>query len=363
MIGTRKCHCWSFQRGFIFVAHNRGMVKALSKIAVVLILGICFLPGAFAQDSAPAKNRGDSSEQVEQREDSYRRQMELQDARSGEKVYIDTTYAKSAKSEKLNALPEESRDSIRDQLVDVIVANGEWKPSDALREYPYQPTAGAEADPALMELEQAAWDEQIEKYHTREAAAFGAYRGRAPGPGNPDGPEGGQQGEGSQGQEGADQSDGQGGQSGGKSGNGEEEEDKSGSAGTYQPYQAGSSSSENEVSTAGVSESALDFLTGGRTQAQPAGQDSQAQNQAQAQAQAQAQEQAAQQSPAENPPEESAETSAQLAEQESEQESSEQQPDSTRDVQLEQRGIIAIKDLDKLEGTETPAGPEDPEDP
>jgi len=34
-----------------------------------------------------------------------------------------------------------------------------------------------------------------------------------------------------------------------------------------------------------------------------------------------------------------------------------------RDVQLEQRGIIAIKDLDKLEGTETPAGPEDPEDP
>ncbi len=257
----RKFLCWALQRGFTLVVHNRGMVTILNKIAFVCLLGLFWLPGAFAQQTTTAKKQDDSSEEVEQREDSYRRQMELQDARSQDRVYIDTTYAKTAKSEKLNGLPEESRDNIRDQLVDVIVENGEWKPGDALREYPYQPTAAAEADPALKELEQAAWDEQIEKYHTREAAAFGAYRGRAPGPGNPDGPEGGQQGEGSQGQQG-----------GGQGGEGEEAENKKDSAGTYQPYQASSSSSENEVSTAGVSESALDFLTGGQAQSRQAGQ-------------------------------------------------------------------------------------------
>ena len=42
---------------------------------------------------------------------------------------------------------KESRDNIRDQLVDVIMENGEWEPKDALEEYPYQPTATAQSDP------------------------------------------------------------------------------------------------------------------------------------------------------------------------------------------------------------------------
>ena len=45
-------------------------------------------------------------------------------------------------------------------------------------------------DPELMQQEQEAWDEQIEKYHKREAAAFGTYIGPVPGPGNPEGAEG-----------------------------------------------------------------------------------------------------------------------------------------------------------------------------
>jgi hypothetical protein len=52
-----------------------------------------------------------------------------------------------------------------------------------------------------------------------------------------------------------------------------------------------------------------------------------------------------------------------MAQQDSEQEQSEQQPDSTPDVPLDLRGIIAIEDLDKLEGTEIPVEPEDPENP
>ena len=215
----------------------------------VVLLGFFALPSAFAQDAESAGNDDDSSERVEQRDDSYRRQMELEDARSRDRSYIDNTYSQAAELEKIDKLPEESRDNIRDQLVDIIMENGDWKPGDVLEEYPYQPTAAAEADPELKEQEQAAWDEQIEKYHEREAAAFGTHRGPVPGPGNPTGQEGGQQGEGSEGQQGGEQGSGQG-------------ESGSGSAGTYQPYQSSASGSEDEVSTAGVSESALDFLRG-----------------------------------------------------------------------------------------------------
>jgi hypothetical protein len=132
--------------------------------------------------------------------------------------------------EKIDKLPEESRDNIRDQLLDIIMKNGEWEPKDALEEYPYEPTAAAKSDPELMEREQEAWDEQIEKYHQREAAAFGTHRGPVPGPGNPAGQEGGQQGDGAQ--QGGQQGSGQDGSDGGDSGEG--------SKGTYEPYQSSS---------------------------------------------------------------------------------------------------------------------------
>jgi hypothetical protein len=358
---------------------NQRMVKFISIAVSCLVLGCFFSPATFAQDPVPA-DEDDSSEQVEQREDSYRRQMELEDARSRDRTYIDNTYTQSATAEKIDKLPEESRDNIRDQLVDIIMENGEWEPRDALEEYPYRPTAAAEADAELKEQEQAAWDEQVEKYHQREAAAFGSYRGPVPGPGNPGGAEGGQQG------------DGQGGQSGG--GGDGEEESESGSAGTYQPYQAGSSRPENGVSTAGVSESALDFLRGGQSQSQQetqepstqaaaeaqtaaeaqaqAAAEAQAQAAAEAQAQAAAEEQAQQeaennpaQSAAEylagqSPPENPQESSEQSTDQSAEQEPSTRQ-DSSAEVPVDLRGIIAIEDLNKLEGTQNQDPPEDPE--
>ncbi|MBT8049445.1 MAG: hypothetical protein HKO99_05770 [Xanthomonadales bacterium] len=289
---------------------------------LVFLLGIFWLPLALAQEAEPAEDADDSSDQVEQRDDSYRRQMELEDARARDRSYIDNTYTPSGDLEKIDKLPEESRENIRDQLVDVIMENGEWEPSDALEEYPYQPTAAAQADAELMEQEQEAWDEQIEKYHKREAAAFGSYRGPVPGPGNPTGQEGGQQG--------GEQGSGQEGQDSGQGADG------SGSAGTYQPYEPNSSSSEDETSTAGVSESALDFLRSGRTGAQ---------------------QQQAQQ--AENP-EQLAEQSSEQAE---EQVTAEQQRPSEQAIQPDLRGIIAIQDLDKLEGTEIPVAPEEQEDP
>ncbi len=304
------------------------MAKIVNKFLLALMLAFFGMPLVFAQDSEPVEDEDGSSEKVEQRDDSFRRQMELEDARARDRTYVDNSYGKAAELEKIDKLPEESRDNIRDQLVDVIMEYGDWEPKDALEEYPYTPTQAALVDPELMGQEQEAWDEQIEKYHQREAAAFGSHRGPVAGPGNPSG----QQGDGSeQGQQGGQQGSGQGGQEGaGESG--------SGSEGTYQPNSNGS---KNEISTAGVSESALDFLRGSQGR-QPPSQGAQTQSQS----------------------ESSQESSQQAqAEQETEQAQSEQQQASNLDDPRDTRGIIAIKDLDKLEGTEIPNDPDDSQDP
>lgn len=317
-------------------------------------------PGlVWGQTAASSQDSDDSSQQVEQREDSYRRQMELEDARSKNRAYVDTTYTESGKLEKLDKLPPESRENIRDQLVDIIVENGQWEPSDVFAEYPYTPTEAAEADSELMEQELAAWEEQIEKYHEREAQAFGSYRGPVPGPGNPDGQEGGEPGEGSPGQQGGGQDTG-------------ESDDSSRSAGTYQPYQSGAASSDSEISTAGVSESALDFLRGGqsgssgsaRNQPSESGAQSRAMAEAQAGSESDADSQAqASSETAEAASQESAEQVAEQSARQDSESSDAESRESVTDVQLDTRGIIAIKDLDKLEGTETPAAADDSGEP
>jgi X-linked retinitis pigmentosa GTPase regulator len=324
------------------------MAKFLNKLLLALMLGFFGVPLVFAQEEAPVEDDDGSSEQVEQRDDAFRRQMELEDARSKDRTYVDNTYGQPAELEKIDKLPEESRNNIRDQLVDVIMENGEWEPRDALEEYPYSPTEAAQSDSELKQQEQEAWDEQIEKYHQREAAAFGSHKGPVPGPGNPTGQEGGEQGDGSeQGQ--------QGGGQGGQEGSGAKESDD-GSEGTYQPYQPGSNSSENKISTAGVSESALDFLKNGRGQQQPSPQE-------EAQAQQQAQEQAQEQADEAQEASEDNSEQAQAAEQNAGQAQAESQQESAQEAPPDTRGIIAIKDLDKLEGTEIPDDPDDSQDP
>jgi hypothetical protein len=267
-----------------------------------------------------------SSQQVEESDEAYRRRMELEDARRRDPTYTDPAVDYRREQEKIDALPQESRENIRDQLVDVIVQNPEWQPEDALADYPYEPTAAAQADPELKQQEQEAWDEQIEKYHAREAAAFGTYRGQAGGPGNPDGPEGGA--DGAQPGQSAGQQGSRGGQQGGQ---GSESSDAT--AGTYQPYSPQSGNRDDAESTEGVSESALEFLMkqqAGSAQA-PAGSE-------QAQASQESQQQAAD--------EQVASQQAAQSQSASSQDESEAQP-----TQPDMRGIIAIEDLDKLEGT------------
>jgi hypothetical protein len=278
-------------------------------------------PVLMAQEGQVTGDQDGSSQQVEESDEAYRRRMELEDARRRNPTYTDPAVDYRKEQEKIDALPRESRENIRDQLVDIIVQNPDWKPEDVLEEYPYEPTAAAQANPALEQQEQEAWDEQIEKYHAREAAAFGAYRGQAGGPGNPDGPEGGPDG-GEQGQAGGQQAGQQGSQS-----------DNS-TTGTYQPYTPQAGDRDDAESTEGVSESALEYLMrqqAGNTPGQPqttpeatAGQESR---------QADASRSPAQQTPSQPSPE-----STQTGE------ADEAEPDM--------RGIIAIEDLDKLEGTD-----------
>jgi hypothetical protein len=371
-----------------------------SRTLLLLLPLLWAVAGAcLAQDDSQPGDTDGSSEQVESSDDAYRRRMELEDARRQDPSYTDPidTYKKDL--EKIDKLPEESRDNIRDQLVDVIVENGEWEPSDALDEYPYEPTEAAEKDPVLMEQEQEAWDEQVEKYHEREAAAFGTYRGPVPGPGNPTGQQGG--GQAGQPGQGSGEDGGQGGS--GQGGSGEGNGGGSGTAGTYQA--GGSNGDDDSASTAGVSESALDFLRGRQGQSSTGGgsggagetgmppgspgqgsgdgesspgatgvtdgsetpggssgpgtagaQQSAAEWAAQAaadseQAAADGSESAAEQQAAEAAAEASESASESAAEEISE---------SPQDLNLDTRGIIAIEDLDKLEGTGS--GETDPEE-
>ncbi|MBT8060895.1 MAG: hypothetical protein KJO33_14980 [Gammaproteobacteria bacterium] len=367
-----------------------------SRILLLLLPLLWAVAGAcLAQDDSQPGDTDGSSEQVESSDDAYRRRMELEDARRQDPSYTDPidTYKKDL--EKIDKLPEESRDNIRDQLVDVIVENGEWEPSDALDEYPYEPTEAAKKDPVLMEQEQEAWDEQVEKYHEREAAAFGTYRGPVPGPGNPSGQQGG--GQAGQTGQGSGEDGGQGGS--GQGGSGEGNGGGSGTAGTYQA--GGSNGDDDSASTAGVSESALDFLRGRQGQSSagggsggpgetgtPAGSPGQGSGAGesspgttgmtdgsgspggssgpgtdgarQSAAEWAAQEAAAAEQAAETGSETStAEQASQAAESQAE-EAAEEMAEQTPDIDLDTRGIIAIEDLDKLEGTVT--GERDPEE-
>jgi len=322
----------------------------LQRLLISLWLALAALPLAYAQERG-GEAEGDSSE-VEESDEEYRRRMELEDARQRDLGYTLPAPTYAQKQEKLDKLPEESRDNIRDQLVDIIVENGDWEPSDALKEYPYEPTAAAAADPELLQQEQEAWEEQIEKYHKREAAAYGTYLGPVPGPGNPAGAEGdAPEGEGSEGSEQGEGQDGNGAAPGVQDGMQEAAQDRS-TAGSYDPYQSSRSHSEEAVSTAGVQQSALDFLKGMRGQAPSTPSQGTAEEPAPANPQAAAE--MAQSDPAEQAAGESSQQDPEATSESRQQEAA----DQATELDLTTPGIIAIKDLEKLEGTGDAEGTE-----
>jgi hypothetical protein len=331
------------QRRFTRLMHNGNMRISIPRTAFILALA-AYLSPALAQDPPATEEADSSSQQVEESDEEFRRRMELEDARARDLGYPAPVDSPQKALGKIDKLPEKSRDNIRGQLIDVIVENGEWEPFDALREYPYVPTAEAQTDPDLLEKEQAAWDEQIEKYHEREAAVFGA--GRGPVPGSPGGAGGGategSEPPGAEGEQGAEGAGGQSAEAGGEAGGAEGDAGggQAGASGTYQPYEANRKPAAEEVSTAGAQQSALDFLRGQPSQTQATATQAGATQAGATQAAAQA----------------SAGESASASEPETES-AAEAEPE----LPLDTRGLIPIEDLDKLEGTEVPAEPEDSE--
>jgi len=306
------------------------MIHMMNSIILLVIGATLYIGVVQAQDNAIPDDQGSTSERTEASEDAHRRRMELEGMRD-RVTFSNTTYTSQAGQEKIDKLPKESRDNIRDQLMDIIIESGQWEPFDALREYPYEPSDAAQEDPGLREREQEAWAEQMEKYHQREARAFEANRPSMPGsdsqqaasPSGQSGQEQGGQGQ-SQGEsegEGEQQGESQGGEgeSQGKEGQQGSQGRSSSSASSYEPYQSQQNDDADEISTAGVSESALDFLRAKQ------GQDSS-----------------------------SAEDGATTSQQSSQ---DSQQPSESAFIIP---GTIAIKDLDKLEGL---AEPEDDSDP
>jgi hypothetical protein len=235
------------------------MTRTILPLLLAIFLLAIFLLAPFPASSwaqQPATDSSDdSSERTEESEEAYRRRMELEGARDSG-TFSNTSYGSQVEQEKIDKLPPESQQNIRDQITDIIIENDQWEPSDVLEDYPYQPTEAAMKDAALREQEEEAWAEQVDKYHEREAAAFGATRPQMPGtPGPADSP--GSAGTGQQ-------------QAGDPSGDDQQDQQQAqqNTAGGYDP---GRTDQQNETSTAGVSESALDFLRGRQGQNRTAG--------------------------------------------------------------------------------------------
>ena len=129
---------------FRFLVHNLSM-RSLLIIALLALAGLASMP-ASAQDPQVTGDRDGSSQQVEESDEAFRRRMELEDARRRDPTYVDPQDGYRRELEKIDRLPEASRDNIREQLIDIIVENGEWSTEDARRDYPYSPSAAAKDD-------------------------------------------------------------------------------------------------------------------------------------------------------------------------------------------------------------------------
>ncbi|HET6565918.1 MAG TPA: hypothetical protein VFG52_10935 [Xanthomonadales bacterium] len=202
-----------------------------------------------ANEDKSTETGDDSSQHVEESEEAYRRRMETAESHDQADVIRPRSSGTTKVPEGIDALPADSRKHLRDELRNVIIEQGEWRPEDAGKVYPYVPSVAAETNPELRQQEEKAWGELVQEYHKREAAALaigGGYRGgQEPGDGQDGGQGGGQQG-----------------QTAGSSGSG------SGRSASSPAERAATEAASSTAAGAGVSQSALDFLKsqqGGQT--------------------------------------------------------------------------------------------------
>ena len=115
-----------------------------------------------------------------------------------------------------------------------------------------------------------------------------------------------------------------------------------GAAGTYQPYQSGQRSDDDSASTAGVSESALDYVLGRQTPQSGSAADSSG----------------ASANPAQQAAQAPGDATATAAPEDASSDAAGEEANTPRDL----RGILAIEDLDKLGDSVRPPPPEEDEE-
>jgi len=163
---------WRFRRG-----------SAFHRLSIFLGIIVFSSMPAFGQtqDEAGSNAPGDEqevySDDVDQREENYRKRMELREDQFRDQPRANTTYTNKAQQGKLDQLPITSQVHIKNQLRDMIIERREWEPGEDLSDYPYALSDEALGDQKLAQKEREAWAEEIEKYQEREAA-FAAQAGQ-----------------------------------------------------------------------------------------------------------------------------------------------------------------------------------------
>lgn len=287
-------------------------------------------------------------QEVDVSEENYRRHMELGDEQLQRNNFPVTDYAGQAELQKMQQLPEASQRHLRDQLREIIVEGGPWKPADAQQVYPYLPSTQARTDAALRGKEQAAWEELVGQYHAREASIHAAR------------------------QAGAGAQSGEGGEHSGPAGPAEATGGETRTASAGQPGLSGQPAGDSfdtrdtegqqgESGMPGVQQSALEFLNGqaGSAQQQQAGNSTPAAAMNAGQTQPGQSRDAPAMAAAGS---QSANESQSLVAQPTQQAGSTQdartpaasQQAQDQDVEFqEQEGVLAIRDLDKARGLDT----------
>lgn len=136
-----------------------------------------------AQDEAPDEGATDNTgQETELNEDNYRRFMELRDDQVQRPSQPYGALAPPLDLEKMGDLPEASQKHLRNQLRSIIVDGERWTPGETDKDYPYVASKSAETDRQLRNMEAEAWSELVDNYHAREAQIHAAgERSRVPG--------------------------------------------------------------------------------------------------------------------------------------------------------------------------------------
>lgn len=141
------------------------------------------------EEEAPEAIEEDiDSREVDYSEENFRRSMELRDRELQRARGLgDSSVSTTSGLQALEGLPESSQKHLREQLREIIVEEGPWKPEDADVVYPYVPSEAAGKDGSLKLREENAWGELVAKYHEREAEIHRNSPRTAAATGNPAG--------------------------------------------------------------------------------------------------------------------------------------------------------------------------------